>query len=67
MELRPEVVLVPVALSGVDHGQPVLALDAELVLRRLQVPLKRVHAADVEPDVLLRDTHENPLRTERGA
>lgn len=50
----------PVALGGVDHGQPVLALDAELVLRRLQVPLERVHTADVEPDILLQDTHMNP-------
>ena len=42
----------PVTLRGVDHGQALLPLNAQLVLGRLQVPLERVHAADVEPHIL---------------
>lgn len=47
--------MLPVALCGVHHGQPVLPLDAELVLSGLKVPLKCVDTAYVEPDVLLQD------------
>lgn len=48
--------IVPIALGGINHWQPVLSLDAELVLSCLQVSLKCIHAADVEPHVLLQDT-----------
>lgn len=43
----------PIALRCVDHRQPVLPLDSQLHLRGLQVALKRVHTANVEPHILL--------------
>lgn len=46
----------PVALGGINHRQSVLSLDAELVLSRLQIPLKCVHTANVEPHILLKET-----------
>ena len=46
----------PVALGAVDDGGAVRQLQAELQVRRLQVPLERVDAADVEPNVALQVT-----------
>ena len=43
----------PVTLSYVDHRDPVLPFYAQFLLQSLQVPLKGVHTANVEPDVLL--------------
>ena len=43
----------PVALGNVDHRDPVLAFYAQFLLQSLQVPLKGVHTANIEPDVLL--------------
>lgn len=52
----------PVALGGINHGQPVLAFDTKLVLSRLQVPLECVHTSDIKPHVLLQ-TYMNQQKT----
>lgn len=44
----------PIALAAVDHGGTPRRLQAQLSVGQLQVPLKGVNAANVEPDVLLR-------------
>ena len=43
----------PITLSGVDHWEPVLPFNAHLKLDGLQVALKCVHTANVEPNILL--------------
>ena len=46
-----QVLTPPVALRAIDHGRTPRGLQAQLGVSQLQVPLKGVHAADVEPDV----------------
>lgn len=44
----------PVTLRGVDDRCSVRRLQAQLIVSGFQIPLKRVHAADVKPNVALK-------------
>lgn len=49
--------VLPITLSGVNHRQSVLSFNTQLQLSSLEIPLKSIHTANVEPHILLQKQH----------